>query len=36
MKFIDLFAVCRGIRPNAGGFKWRYSTEFGGGSDVSK
>ena len=32
----NISAVCRGIRPNAGGYKWRYSTEFGGGSDVSK
>ena len=23
-------------RNKAGGFKWRYSTEFGGGSDASK
>ena len=32
----NISAVCRGVRNKAGGFKWRYSTEFGGGSDVSK
>ena len=32
----NILAVCRGVRNKAGGFKWRYSTEFGGGSDVSK
>ena len=32
----NISAVCRGIKQNAGGYKWRYSKEFGGGSDVSK
>lgn len=32
----NISAVCRGVRNEAGGFKWRYSTEHGGGSDVSK
>lgn len=32
----NISAVCRGHRNKAGGFKWRYSTGNGGGSDVSK
>ncbi len=35
-KINNISAVCRGCRNKAGGFKWRYSTEFGGDSDVSK
>ena len=32
----NISAVCRGIRPNAGGYKWRYSTGKGSDSNVSK
>ena len=32
----DIEMVIGSTQKNAGGFKWRYSTEFGGDSDVSK
>src|SRR5699024_12709631 len=32
----NLSGVCRGVRNKSGGFKWRYSTEIGGDSVVSK
>ena len=32
----NISGVCRGVRNKSGGFKWRYSTEIGGDSDVSK
>ena len=32
----NISAVCRGIRTNAGGYKWRYSTGKGSDSNVSK
>lgn len=35
-KINNISAVCRGCRNKAGGFKWRYSTDFGGDSNVSK
>lgn len=32
----NISAVCRGTRKFAGGFRWTYSTEFGGDSNVSR
>ena len=32
----NISAVCRGVRPSAGGYKWRYSTGKGSDSNVSK
>lgn len=32
----NISAVCRGVRERAGGFKWMYSTELGGDSNVSR